>query len=132
VLFSALVGFGATGVALRAVVPGPALAALAVVGAVVFEKVCARPVWNAALRFASTPARTLEACVMDPARAVTSFDAAGHGLVAVELDGQVVQLLATLRRDEVAGGIRVKRGETLYIDDVDTARNRCTVSRLRR
>jgi hypothetical protein len=38
---------------------------------------------------------TLEACVEDEVQAATGFDRDGHGLIAVELDGQLVQVLAT-------------------------------------
>ena len=49
------------------------------------------------MRFASTPASMLESAVTDEATAVTSFDANGQGIVSVEVDGQIVQILATLQ-----------------------------------
>jgi hypothetical protein len=73
---------------------------------------------------------TLESAVEDEARAVTSFDASGHGLVAVELDGQVVQLLATLTATERNAARKVRAGDRLRIEAVDAARNRCTVTYL--
>ena len=66
----------------------------------------------------------------DEARAVTSFDANGNGLVAVELDGQVVQLLATLNTTERAAARKVRAGDRLRIEAVDDTRNRCTVTYL--
>jgi translation initiation factor IF-1 len=69
----------------------------------------------------------LESCIGDEARATTSFDAKGNGLVALELDGQVVQLLGTLRREDRDAGIRVRAGDPVRIDEVDAERNRCTV-----
>ena len=129
--FTLLAGFGAAGLLVRPLVDGgPLRAALAVAGAVLFELVLARPLWNFAFRFASQPATTLEACVEDEVRAVTGFDRDGHGLVAVELDGQVVQVLATLRAADRAAGIRVRAGDRVRVDEVDAARNRCVVSAL--
>jgi translation initiation factor IF-1 len=129
--FTLLAGFGAAGLLVRPLVDGgPLRAALAVAGAVLFELVLARPLWNFAFRFASQPATTLEACVEDEVRAVTGFDRDGHGLVAVELDGQVVQVLATLRAADRAAGVRVRAGDRVRVDEVDAARNRCVVSAL--
>ena len=126
-LFSLCVGFGATGVALHTVAGGSVLLALAVSGALVFEMGLMRPLWNFLFRFESTPALTLESCVGDEARAATSFDAQGHGLIALELDGQLVQLLGSLCREDRDAGIRVRAGDPVRIDDVDAERNRCTV-----
>ena len=130
VLFSVFLGLGATGLLLRPVLGGAVLAGVAVLGGLLFERLAVRPVWNFFLRFASAPALTLEACVEEPARAVSSFDANGHGLVAVELDGQVVQVLGTLAPNERAAGIRVRAGDRVRIAEVDVGRNRCTVSAL--
>jgi len=132
VLFSVLVGFGATGLALRGSLGGWVLAAVALAGGVGFEALLVRPFWNFFFRFASRPALTLETALMDEARAASGFDAAGHGLVAVELDGQIVQLLGTLRDEDRAHGVRVRAGDRVRIEDVDAARNRCTVSFLGR
>ena len=129
--FTLLAGFGAAGLLVRPLVEGGLVrAALAVAGAVLFELVLARPLWNFAFRFASQPATTLEACVEDEVRAVTGFDRDGHGLIAVELDGQVVQILATLRAADRAAGVRVRAGDRVRVDEVDAARNRCVVSAL--
>lgn len=128
VLFSVLVGFGATGMVARAwLTPWPALAAAAL-GGVAFERGVVAPLWNFLLKFASRPALTLESAVMDRAQAVTGFDAAGCGLVAIELDGHIVQVLATLTAAERAAGVRVRAGDRVRIEEVDAARNRCTVS----
>ena len=130
VLFSFLVGFGATGLLARGVVgSGALLAALAVAGGVAFEALLVRPLWNLAFRFASAPAMTLESALMDEARAVSRFDADGHGLIAVEVDGQLVQVLGTLCAADRAAGVRVRAGDRLRIEDVDETRGRCVVSR---
>ncbi len=132
VLFSFLVGFGATGLLLRPWLGGVLLFAAAVLGGVLFEALLVAPLWKFLFRFASNPALTLESTLMDTARAASGFDAAGNGLVAVELDGQVVQLLGTLTQDERSAGVRVRAGDRVRIEDVDAARNRCTVSYLGR
>lgn len=127
VLFSVLVGIGAVGLLGREWIAGPLLAVLAVIGGIAFEKLMVQPVWNLLFRFASEPAHTLESALYDRATAVTGFDANGQGLVKIELDGQVVQLLATLRPEDRA--IRVHAGDELLVEDVDGGRNRCVVSR---
>jgi hypothetical protein len=131
-VFSALLGFGATGLLARPALGGVVLLALAVLGGVVFERFVVTPLWNFLLRFASAPARTLESTLLDEARAASGFDANGEGLVAVEVDGQVVQVLGRLRAEDHAMGLRVRAGDRLRVEDVDAARNRCTVSYLGR
>jgi hypothetical protein len=128
VLFSLLVGFGTTGMLLRGVLTAPIAFGAALVGGLLFEQVFVGPVWNFLMRFASAPALTLESCLQDEVRAATGFDSDGHGLVTVEVDGQVVQLLATLRREDRGTGVRVRTGDLLRVEDVDGRRNRCTVS----
>ena len=126
-LFSLCLGFGATGVALHSLIPGGLLLAVAIFGALLFELGLMRPLWSFLFRFESAPALTLETCIGDEARAATSFDAQGNGLIALELDGQLVQLLGSLRREDRDAGIRVRAGDPVRIDDVDAERNRCTV-----
>jgi hypothetical protein len=122
-----LVGFGALGLILHPVVPAAFLFGLAALGGILFELGITRPLWNFLFRFESAPALTLESCVGDEARAATSFDAKGNGLVALELDGQMVQLLGSLCREDRDAGIRVHAGDPVRIDEVDAVRNRCTV-----
>ena len=130
IIFSFLVGFGATGLLLDRVVGGLALLAIAIVGGVAFQRFIVAPLWRFTHRFESAPAQTLESAITDDAHAVSSFDARGQGLVAIELDGQVVQVLGTLRSEDLQAGVRVRAGDRLRIDAVDGARNRCTVSYL--
>jgi hypothetical protein len=125
-----LVGFGAAGLLLRPFLAEPALLVVALGAGLAFEWALVAPLWRFLFRFASSPAATLESVVTDEARAVTSFDANGHGLVAVELDGQVVQLLATLNAAERATARKVRAGDRLRIEAVDDTRNRCTVTYL--
>lgn len=129
-LFSFCLGFGAAGELLRPVTGGMIQLALAVVGAVIFERVLVSPLWDFTMRFASRPATTLESAVTDEATAVTAFDANGQGIVSFEVDGQVVQILATLQPSDRLLGSRIRAGQRLRIEDVDTAKNRCTVSLL--
>jgi len=127
-LFSLMLGFGATGAMLHSVLPGPALLAAAAVGAVAFERFLVTPLWNFAMRFASRPASTFESAVADEAVAVSAFDDNGQGIVSLEVDGQVLQVLATLQPQDRLLGARVKRGQRLRIDDVNAAKQSCTVS----
>lgn len=129
-LFSVLLGLGLTGVVLQGMLGGVFLFLVALAGGIVFERVLVTPLWNGMMRFASKPALTLESCVSDEATAVTTFDGHGQGIVSVELDGQVVQLLATLRPADREVGGRVRAGARVRIDDVDAVQNRCTVSLL--
>jgi len=128
VLFSLLVGFGATGVAVGGVLGAPLALGAAVAGGLAFEQLLVGPLWNFMMRFASAPALTLESCLQDEVQAATAFDTNGNGLVAAEVDGQIVQLLATLRAEDRATGVRIRAGDALRIEDVDDRRNRCTVS----
>jgi hypothetical protein len=129
-MFSVMVGAGATGMLLRAVLVEPFVLVTALAGGLAFERLLISPIWNFLLRFASEPALTLESVIADEARAVSGFDAAGQGLIAVELDGQVVQVLGTLRPEDQVAGVQVRAGDRLRIEDVDSRRNRCTVSYL--
>ncbi len=127
-MFSVLVGFGTTGLLLRSALAEPLVFAAAVGGGVLFERGIVGPVWNFLLRFASAPALTLESCILDEVRAASGFDSNGQGLVTAEVDGQVIQVLGTLRPEDRAAGIRVRSGDRLRVEDVDSRRNRCTVS----
>lgn len=128
VLFSVLVGLGAAGLLLGGVLGGALLAVTAVVSGFLFEIAAVRPVWNFFFRFASDPALTLESAVTDVATAVTGFNREGEGVVKIELDGQIVQVLARLAPPDRESGVRVRAGDTLVVDDVDPVRNRCVVS----
>lgn len=127
-LFSFAVGVGATGMLLRPFLFEPLIAALALAGGIVFEKFLVGPIWRFLFRFESRPALMLESALMEEAHAMMDFDSHGQGLIKIELDGQVVQLLGTLSAEERARGGRIRRGDLLRIEDVDAARNRCTVS----
>jgi hypothetical protein len=126
-LFSFFVGFGAGGIFATSLAEPLRLAAAFAAG-IAFEALFVGPMWRFLFRFESREASTLESAIEDEARAVTGFDANGNGLVALELDGQLVQLLATLAPDERARGVRIRSGDLVRIAEVDAARGRCTVT----
>lgn len=126
-LFSALVGFGVVGSLLESHLGGALLLGIAIAGGLAFEAFLVRPFWNFLFRFESSPAQTLEHSIGDVAHAATTFDASGNGLVTLELDGQLVQVLGCLRQEDRQAGIRVRAGDPVQIDDIDAERNRCTV-----
>ncbi|MEP6780213.1 MAG: hypothetical protein ABJC26_10010 [Gemmatimonadaceae bacterium] len=135
VLFSVCLGLGTVGLLLRKeniplVSGGLPLFAAALVGGILFERLIVTPIWNLAFRFASNPALTLESALMGEATAVTRFDADGNGLIAIEVDGHVVQLLGTLQKADISQRSLIKVGARLRVEEVDSARNRCTVSLL--
>ncbi len=130
---SVLLGFGATGLILRPLTNwSPVLLLLlAAIGGWAFEQFLMQPLWKFLFGFASHPGLTLGTTVHHESTAATDFDADGRGLVALELDGQVRQVLGRLcpeERAQAAG--RVRTGERLVIQAVDDRRNTCTVSRL--
>ncbi|MGI8547868.1 MAG: hypothetical protein ACR2M1_11110 [Gemmatimonadaceae bacterium] len=127
-IFSLLVGFGLTGLVGRHFVSGGLLLILAILGGIAFEMALVGPLWNFLFRFASAPAASLEGSLMSEAHATSGFDANGNGLVAIEVDGQIVQCLGTLRSTDRELGVRVRAGDRLRVEEVDAARSRCTVS----
>ena len=130
VLFNFLVGFGATGLIVERLI-GPVLALpIAIIGGVAFESFVVRPIFKSLFRFESSPAQTLESALMSEGRAVTGFDAMGNGLISVELGGEVVQVLGTQLSEERAAGVRIRAGDSVRIEEVDSKRNRCKVSRI--
>ena len=126
VIFALLVGFGAGGL-LASPLGEPWRAGAAVLAAAAFEGLLVGPLWRMLFRFESSPAATLESAIEDDARAVMGFDANGQGLVALDVDGQIVQLLATLTAEDRARGARVRSGDLVRVSSIDAARHRCTV-----
>lgn len=129
VWFSLLFGFGAVGTLLAPWLNSYILGVTAFIGGWIFERWMVQPVWNLVLRFASKPAKTLESAMLEDAVAITNFDAQGHGLISVTLDGQLRQMLGTLQKSPAEASGRVLAGEKLIIVGVDTRRNSCTVAR---
>ena len=132
-ILSVILGFGLIGLLLSAFLltarlPAAALLALAGAGGVAFNGLVIQPYWNALMNFQSRPALSLGNSGLESADAVTDFDHSGSGLVALEFEGEVRQLLATLDTAEQQRGLRVRRGDRLRIESIDEERNRCTVS----
>jgi len=122
-IFSFLAFYGAIGQALAQTLSfeGAALAALPTAAAL--EALVARPLYALFLRFEGRPSSPLEALVGQRAVAVTHFKN-GRGIVAVELDGREVQLVAHLVEGRSQEG---SRGEHLVIVAVDAGRQGVTV-----
>ena len=126
-LFALMVGFGAGGIA-AAPLGEPWRFGAALLAGAAFEALLVGPLWRFLFRFESKPAVTLDSAIEDEARAVTGFDASGRGLVAVDVDGQIVQLLARLSAEERERGVHIRSGDMVRIAEVDAARGRCTVT----
>jgi len=127
-ILAGLLGFGLVGVAMQSFVGGITLLLVALVGAVAVERLLFNPIWKFAMRFASNPANTLESATFGEAKVVSNFDRNGQGIVAVEVDGQIQQILATLSETDRAKGASVRAGQLVRVEEVDGARHRCTVS----
>ena len=127
VLFSLALGFGSAGLVLDAFFPLWIAVILAAVGALALERLIVYPYWNWLMRFASAPAEMMGDTVRAKARAVTRFDASGSGLIQLEFDGQVRQVLGTLTSEQ--RGLEVLVGDAVRVESVD-ARGNCTVSKL--
>ena len=100
-------------------------AIVAVIPALLVERFVVRPVWNLLFRFEGQPSSPLEQLLLTEAKAVVPFRN-GRGLVSVVRDGRVVQLSATLRDDQTELAVRV--GDRLRVEEVDSPRERVTVS----
>jgi hypothetical protein len=129
-LFAGLLGFGLFGMSLQSWLGGTVLLLAAIAGAIVVERAVVNPLWKLALRFASNPATTLDAAIESDAIAVSNFDRNGQGIIAVEVDGHIQQVLATLTAADRAAGARVRAGQRVRIEEVDGERQRCSVSLL--
>ncbi|MDB4949093.1 MAG: hypothetical protein JWM27_1742 [Gemmatimonadetes bacterium] len=130
VVSSVAFGVGAGGLLAHPYLGEPLVFGVALLAGVGLEALVMRPLWNVMMGFASNPAMMLDSAVMDTAQAVSSFNARGEGLISLELDGQVRQLLGVLAPVDVQAGVRVKAGDRVLIEAVDPERNRCTVSYL--
>jgi hypothetical protein len=127
-LAAAIIGFGATGTLLAPILHSWLQLGAALIGAYIICFFCIRPLLTSVQKWASLPAKTLKDAMLENGTAVTDFDANGYGLVRLNLDGQVVQLLGRLPPEEQSGA-RVRSGETLFVRSVDPAKQRCVVCR---
>ena len=128
--FSWAIGAGITGLALRTVVREPWTALAAAAGALLFNAAVIQPVVGLVESFASRPAENLEGCLLQTVEAVTGFNAQGEGLVRVTVDGRSEDILARLTDTELREGARVRRGDRLLIEEVDSQKNSCRVCRV--
>ncbi len=125
VLFGLMLGFGVGGTAAEPLAePWRLLVALMAAGA--FEFFMFGPTWR--FIFEPKPALTLASAIGKAARAIAGFDQIGSGLVAVDVDGEVVQLRATLSSEERERGVRIHGGDMVRIAEVDALRRRCVVT----
>jgi hypothetical protein len=129
-VFSVFALYGAFGNALLDALHLPFLvsALIAVIPAFAVERFLVTPLWNLLFRFQGHPSVPLETLMFTEATAVTPFRN-GRGIVSVMREGRLVQFSARLRPDEAS--LPVKVGERLRVEDVDSAKERFTVSVLR-
>jgi hypothetical protein len=128
-VFSLCLGAGLAGVLLRHVLSPEVLPIAAVAGALFFDLAIVHPLFAVFLQFASKPSAGLSGTIAFDAQAVTKFDAAGRGLVMVNMEGQLVQLLARLEPGEIAQGAQVAKGDRLVVTQVNEKTNTCQVTR---
>ena len=129
--FSLCLGVGATGLLLKHLHLAVWLAALlALLGGTVFYGLLIRPMLSVIFRFESQPSGALEGTLAREAEALTSFDSTGKGLVQLNVDGQIVRVLATLEPEDRLDSPPVRRGDRLTVTRVDGHTNSCRVTRL--
>jgi hypothetical protein len=129
-LFALAMGAGAAGTLLKGVLPPHLLIWAAIIGALVVDFLIVQPMFAVAMKFVTKPSEGIEGSLSVTARALTTFDTQGKGLVQFSLDGQIVQLLAMLDPAEIELGEGVGKGDEVTVVQVDTRRNSCVVSRL--
>lgn len=125
-VFSSLALWGAFGnVLVAAHLPVWAAALLAIVPAALLERFAMQPLWRMLFKLELQASRPLAEIVMSEATAVTAFRG-GRGLVSVVRAGRLVQFSAQLIDAQASLPVRV--GDRLRVEDIDTARERVTVS----
>ncbi len=126
-IFTVMALFGAFAFALQESLhlSAPLSGVVAIVPALAIEYLVARPLWNWMFSFQGKPTSPLETMILKEARAVTPFSN-GKGVVAINHDGRVVQFSASLPAHQSMMPVHV--GDALCIDEVDTARQRVSVS----
>jgi hypothetical protein len=126
-VFSVLALYGAFGNAgVHAFQFSPLVAALAaILPTWLVERVFVRPLWNALFRLQGAACSPLDQLISSEARAVVPFRN-GRGLVSTVRDGRLVQLAACLRKGQESFPVKV--GDRLLIEEVDSSKERVTVS----
>jgi hypothetical protein len=131
VIFSVCLGAGATGLLLKpAHLPNLWSVMAAVLGGLMFYLLIVRPLSGVIFQFASKPSLALEGALSQSAEALTPFDASGKGIVRLNIDGQLVRVLATLEADDRLKSASIQPGEQLTVIAVDGRTNTCRVARL--
>lgn len=128
-LFSYCAGAGLGAFLMRPYMLRSWLPIAAVIGAIIFDLVFTKTILRTITRASADPSRGLEGTVATEGVAATNFGDDGKGLVKLTLDGQIVQLLATLELSERNAGVRVKKGDSLLVVQVDSVKNTCMVTR---
>ena len=127
--FSYCAGAGLAAFLMRPYMDKALLPFVAVLGAVLFDLLITKTVLRMITRASANPSSGLEGSIATEGVAATNFDENGRGLVKLTLDGQIVQLLATLELPERNAGVRVKKGDSVLVVQVDSAKNCCMVTR---
>ncbi|BDI29104.1 hypothetical protein CCAX7_11550 [Capsulimonas corticalis] len=128
--FSLCVGAGASGMMLESRhLPSLWTGLGAVAGALIFYTLIVRPIWSFLFRFASKPSEALEGTVSHEAVAMSRFER-GKGVVQVNIDGQLVRILANLETDKEGRPGDIEPGEKLLVVSVDGRANSCRVMRI--
>ncbi len=128
-VFSFAIGAGAIGVACKNLLPATPLALSAILGAVVFNYGVIKPIMANLLKFGTTPSTGLEGMIAQTGTALTTFDSCGRGLVQLKMDGQLIQLLASIDNAELHRGVHVHKGDEVVVIEVDGQKNTCRVTR---
>ncbi len=126
-IFSLLALYGAFGNALEKAAHLPLMMAglIALVPAVIVEKLVVKPIWNLIFQSQGEPCSPMEMLLLEDAEAVTPF-ANGKGVVSVVRDGRMVQFSAELLPSQNTLPIRV--GDRLRVENIDSHREKLLVS----
>ncbi len=126
-IFSLLALYGAFGNALDKAAHLPLVMAgiLAIVPAIIIEKLVVKPIWNLIFQSQGVPSSPIEMLLLEDAEAVTPFSN-GRGVVSVVRDGRMVQFSAELLPSQTSLPIRV--GDRLRVENVDSHREKLLVS----
>ncbi|MDX1931476.1 MAG: hypothetical protein SFU56_02610 [Capsulimonadales bacterium] len=130
-LFTLCLGAGVTGLLLQMQLRERWLVALiAALGGLALYYLVVAPLRRLIFAFASKPAATLSAAVAREGEADSRFDREGRGIVRLNVDGQIVRILAQLEPEEIREGEPVTAGQKLVVTAIDRRRNTCRVTRL--
>ena len=127
IVFSIIAAFGAFGyMGVEVFHLAPVLAAiLALVPAILVERLALTPLWNLLLGFRGEPCTPVTHLIMAEAEAVTPFRN-GKGIVRVVHDGRDVQFSAQLTGDHANMPVQV--GDKLRVEEVEPDGERVKVS----